>query len=165
PDVARKAGKGSGQPSALADEIASRNAQRFTWLHGDGFVAGQLAGTDFGPAQILQHGDFTPRPKRCGAHARKRRPLRVVRAVRKIEAEDIRARCNQRVEHAVRIARRPDGRNYFRLSHRNGSSFLVRGSSFAFVVRRSSFVERRTSNDEPEPRTTNEEPRTTWLEY
>ncbi len=82
----------------------------------------------------------TSRPARAAA-ARMRANvarLRLVRAVREVQAEDVGAGRDERVEHRVGVAGRPDGRDDLRVTHHSRSTF-------AFVVRRSSCG----STDEP----------------
>ena len=73
----------------------------------------------FGTAQILHDCDVPPGAIGGLPNSGARRGLRLVRAVRKIETEDLGAARHQRVEHAVGIACRADGRDDFCPPHSN----------------------------------------------
>src|SRR5262249_27852123 len=78
----------------------------------------QAAGADLRAAEVLEHGDLPPRPLRRRADSRVGVALRLLRAVREVETEDVGAGGNQRVEHVVGAARRADRRHDLGVSHR-----------------------------------------------
>ena len=102
PHAAREAGERGRKPARSADEVAGARSQRVAGLHAIGRAAVEPSGSDLRAAEILQDRDFAPRALAGGADAGECRRLRLVRAVRKIEPEDVGAGGDQRVEHRRR---------------------------------------------------------------
>src|SRR5207249_8061929 len=94
------------------------------------------------PAEILEDRDRAAGALRGGADARIGRRVRLLRAVREVEPEDVGTGGDQRVEHAVGVARGPDGGDDLRVPHESGfrvSEFRVQGSGFRILVPGSEF--------------------------
>ena len=136
-DILREAGERCRQPARFAWRIARRNHQLVARLDDDRLAAFDRAGADFRPAEILKDRHDSPRALCRGADAREGCRLRLLRAVREVEAEDVGAGGDQRVEHAVGLARRPDGGDDLRVPHESG--FRVQGSGFWVLVPGSEF--------------------------
>src|SRR5262249_11112446 len=107
-DAVRETRERRGQPARLAGRVVDRDRERLAGLDDDGLAAFDGADADFRSAEILQDRDFTAGPLRRGADARERCRVRLLRAVREVETEDVGAGRDQRVEHAVGLARGPD---------------------------------------------------------
>ena len=101
----------------FAGEIAGRDTQRIAGLDVQRPSAFERAGPDFRAAEILKDRDLAFRARGRGADAAKCRRLRLVSAVRKIEAEDVGAGGDQGVEHRVGIAGGADRRDDLGVSH------------------------------------------------
>src|SRR5213078_2493441 len=86
----------------------------------------QPSGPDFRPAEILQDRDLALRTRGSMADAPERRAVRLVRVVRKIQAEDVRPGRDERVEHRVRVAGGSDGGDDLRVPHRGCDKSLQR---------------------------------------
>ena len=84
------------------------------------------AGADLRSAEILQNRDLAFGALRGRADACERRRVRLVRAVRKIEADDVGAGGNERVEHGVGVRRRTDRRDDLGLTHVESISLWAR---------------------------------------
>ena len=91
----------------------------------DGLAIDQLAGADLRPGQVLQDGDVPAGPGRGVADAGDDGAVLLVRAVREIEAEDVGARGDERVERALGGTGRPDGGDDLGESAHEGSSRAV----------------------------------------
>ena len=88
-------------------------------------AAGEPAGADLRAAEILQDGDWTASGGRRVADALDRGCRGAVRAVGKIQTEDIDARRNKRANDLVAVRCRTDGGDDLRLPH-SGLLDLVR---------------------------------------
>ena len=102
-----------GPPTSSPGTI--RSCSPFT--EGDRPTAGERAGSNFRPAEILHDGHSSPGPARDLANRSVHRRVRVVRAVRKVEAKEIDAGQQQRFEHLRAVRCRTDRRNHFGVPH------------------------------------------------
>ena len=97
---------------AGGDRHAARPASSLS-----GLPAFEPPGPDLRAAEILQDRHLAAGARRPPRARARTSPLRLVRAVRKIQAEDVGAGGDQRVEHGVGVARRADGRDDLRVAH------------------------------------------------
>src|SRR5204863_7162881 len=93
------------------------DTQRCASLEFDRMMIPQLARADLRAAQILHYGNGTARLFRRRADARDRGAMRLVRAVREVQTEDVRAAGDQRPNHFVPVARGPDSRHQLGMTH------------------------------------------------
>ena len=101
-----------------ADEVARGDAQRRPVLELDGAAALERAGADLRAAQVLQDGhDRAPSRSAAARMRRTTARVRLVRAVREVEAEDVDAGGDEVVELRRRCHRRADRGDDLRVSH------------------------------------------------
>ena len=94
-----------------------RDGQPVAGLDGERPPALELAGANLRPAEILENRHLAARALGRRPHPRERRAMRLVRAVREIQTEDVGAGGDERVEDGVGVARRADGRDDLGVSH------------------------------------------------
>ena len=100
----------------------------------------ERAGADLRAAEILKDRDLAVRARRRGADAAERRRVRVVRAVREIQAEDVGAGGDERVEHRVGIAGRTDRGDDLRVPHVQICQLWVKSSPIPSSVPRAASI-------------------------
>ena len=103
--------------SGASEFLARDDVQRVTHLQADGPATFEQAGADLRSPQILQDGNLPTGTLSRRTHARERGSMRLVRAVREVEPDDVGAGGDEGVEQIVGIGRRADGRNDLRLAH------------------------------------------------
>ena len=120
-DALREPGERRRNAARAAHEVAGGDRQTVAGLQGDRPASFERAGANLRPAEILENRHLPIRAPRRRAHPRERRAVRLVRAVREIQAEDVGAGGDERIEDGVAVARRADGRDDLCVSHRQRS--------------------------------------------
>jgi len=87
------------------------------WAHVNWRVVRQLAGADLGSAQVLEDGNLAPCPRCRLADAVKRECLRLMRAVREVETEDVGPGSDEGIEPILGLARGSDSCDDLRVAH------------------------------------------------
>src|SRR5262249_27889938 len=114
PGEAGKCGRNAARPT---DEVARGDAEPVARSEMQRAGTFQHAGPNLRTAQILQDGHLAVRALRRAADPGEGRSVRLLCAVREVEAEDVSAGGDQRVEHRVGIAGGTDRRNDLRVPH------------------------------------------------
>ncbi len=99
PHAMRKPGERGRNAAGPSEKIASGDRQRVAALQLERTSALERASPNLRTTEILQHSHLTPSPHGGRTNPVKRRSVRFVGAVRKIEPKDVGAGSNQRVEH------------------------------------------------------------------
>ena len=80
-------------------------------------MAVEQSGTDFRTGQVLQDRHLRAGSARGGPDPREGRTVGVVRAVRKVLPEDVRAGSDQSIEHGIGVGGGTDRRDDFGVTH------------------------------------------------
>ena len=105
------------QPSGSADAVAGGDGDRLARREHDRLAAGESTGADLRAAKILENRDLAAGAAGRGPDSRERRRLRLVSTVREVQAEDVGAGGDERVEGRLGVAGRPDGGDDLRVAH------------------------------------------------
>ena len=109
PHALREAVERGEQPAGPADAVAGGDGHDLAGRERDRPAALQAAGADLRAAQILENRDLAAGAAGRRPHARECRGLRLVSAVREVQAEDVGAGGDQRIERGLGVAAGPDG--------------------------------------------------------
>ena len=109
--------EGGRDHTGLAERVARHDAQFASSVESDGSSTLEKTRANLRTTEILKNGHGPPGARRGTSHTCERRRMRVVRAMRKIKADDVGTCGDERVQYVVGVGRGAYCRDDLRLPH------------------------------------------------